>query len=312
MNLDADILERPAPTAPPGPDPRIAVAETWLCMLNGLSGIGMRFGEFLAHQIAPEKGGPKGPILVFRLVGDPLNALFRVWRAVRLAVALMLRIQDDIAALRAGKLPSWPAPAPRPSRAKTERMTELSEAVRERASLGDDALETALQDMTEAYETPERAESLMDKLEADLREDAAFHRLLHGPLKDAVAAICADLGLKPDWSLWTEDGFPPPPGGEEEDWIHFFLREGDTGPAPPPEPPPPQMPPRACVRDPHHVLDPPRRELNDFLAAHGIKPLPPPLDQRSACTLPRFVLRRPRGGPGLPTSLYNESQNRGP
>jgi hypothetical protein len=74
--------------------------------------------------------------------------------------------------------------------------------------------------------------------------DPAFRRLLNGPLKDAVAAICADLGLKPDWSLWTEDGFPPPPGGGKEDWIAFFAPEGEAGSAPPqharkaPTPPP--------------------------------------------------------------------------
>jgi hypothetical protein len=25
-----------------------------------------------------------------------------------------------------------------------------------------------------------------------------------------MAAICEDLGLHPDWSRWTDDGFPPP------------------------------------------------------------------------------------------------------
>jgi hypothetical protein len=271
-------------------------------MLRGLSEIGARFVAFLAHEIAPRPDGPKGPTMVFRFRGDPIAALERVWRAVRLALSLCMRIQDEIGRLKAGK-PLGPhsifSQAPR---AKTGRMTELSQAVRKKARLGDDALETALQEITEAYETPERAESLIENLDTDLREDAAFYRLLNGPLKDAVAAICADLGLKPDWSLWTEDGFPPPPGGEEEDWIDFFLREGDTRPAPPPERPRPQTPPRSCVRDPNHVLDPPRRDLNDFLAAHGIKPLPPPPGQRSACTLPRFVLRPPRGGPGLPKS----------
>jgi hypothetical protein len=303
MNLDTDILERPAPVAPRDPDPRVAVAVRWICMLRGLSEIGARVVAFLAHEIAPRPDGPKGPTMVFRFRGDPIAAFERVWRAVRLALSLCMRIQDEIGRLKAGKPLGPDSIFSQAPRAKTGRMTELSEAVRKKARLGDDALETALQEITEAYETPEFAESLIDNLEADLREDAAFHRLLNGPLKDAVAAICADLGLKPDWSLWTEDGFPPPPGGEEEDWIDFFLREADTGPAPPRERPPPQTPPRSCVRDPHHVLDPPRRDLNAFLAAHGINPLPPPPGQRSACTLPRFVLRPPRGRPGLPKSL---------
>jgi len=300
MNLDADILERPAPVRPRDRDQRIAVAETWLCMLTALVEIGDRFIAFLAHKIAPAMGGPKGPMMVFRFVGDPVAAVERVWRAVRLALYLCTRIEDDIAALKAGK-PLGPgsifSQAPRAK-------TQLSEAVRKRASLGDDELEAAHQEIVGEVENPERTENLIENFEADLCEDAAFHRLLHGPLKDAVAAICADLGLKPDWSLWTEHGFPAPPGGEEEDWMDFFLREADTEPAPPPERPPPQTPPRACVRDPRHVLDPPRRDLNAFLAAHGMNPLPPPPDQRSTCKLPRFVLRPPRGSPGLPKSLY--------
>ncbi len=308
MNLDADIIERPAPAAPPGPDPRIAVAERWLCILDALAEIGVRFATFIAHRIAPRPDGPKGPILVFRFLGKPIAAFERVARAVRLAVYLAMRIENEIDDLRAGRSPEPGAFVSDAPRAKAERLTDLSEAVRKRAGLGDDELETALQEIAGEVERPEHAARLIGNLRADLREDPEFYRLLNGPLQDAVAAICADLGLKPDWSLWTEDGFPPPPGGGEEDWIAFFVPDppdpgGDTGPAPPPVRPPPLTPPRAGVRDPRHVLDPPRRDLNAFLAAHGIQPLPPPPCHRSACTLPRFVLRPPRGGPGLPTSL---------
>ena len=33
------------------------------------------------------------------------------------------------------------------------------------------------------------------------------------PLREAVALICADLYVTPDWSLWTEAPPQPPPGG---------------------------------------------------------------------------------------------------
>jgi hypothetical protein len=303
MNLDADILERPAPAAPPGPDPRIAAAERWLCMLDALAEIGVRFAKFIAHRIAPRPDGPKGPILVFRFLGKPIAAFERVARAVRLAVCLAMRIENEIDDLRAGRSPEPGAFVSDAPRAKAERLAALSKAVRKRAGHGDDDLETVLQEIADAVEHPERAERLINSIEADLREDAAFYRLLEGPAKDAIAAICADLGLKPDWGLWAEDGFPSPPGGAEEDWIAFFVPQGEGELAPPPERPPPLTPPRARVRDPHHVLDPPRRDLNAFLAAHGIQPLPPPPGQRSACTLPYFALRPPRGSPGLPKSL---------
>jgi hypothetical protein len=305
MALVADLPARRAPdhrVEPPNRDQRIAVAEMSLCMLSALEEIGMRFAMFLADVIAPSKGGPKWPMMVFRFVGDPVTAMERVWRAVCLAGALMMRMQDEIAALRAGRLPTWPAlareaPRPKATHPKSTRISELAEAVAAATGLGED-LETAPQDITDEVETPERPERLLDDHDLVLRlrlEDPVFCRLLEGPLKDAVAAICADLGLKPDWSLWTEDGFPPPGGGEEEDWIAFFAPEGDTAPAPAPNRPPPPTAPRACVRDPGHVLDPPRRDLNAFLAAHGVKPLPPPPHQKSACKLPPAAFTPCRG-----------------
>jgi hypothetical protein len=226
MTLDADILERPAPAAPPGPDPRIAVAEGWLYMLSALTGIGVRFANFLSHMIAPSRDGAKRPMMAFRFTGDPTAAFERVWRAVRLAAALALRICEEIDALRAGKPLDRAAPAPTAPRAKAAPMDDLAEAAAEATRLGDEIREIGREVLGEDMETPDQPEGLHGDLHEPLREgreDPAFYRLLNGPLKEAIAAICADLGLKPDWSLWTEDGFPPPPGGGKEDWIAFFA-----------------------------------------------------------------------------------------
>jgi len=124
-----------------------------------------------------------------------------------------------------------PPRAPAPEAAP---MTDRPEADEETAPPGDKGREIGLEAPGEAAQTPERTESPSAELNKDSREDAEFYRLLKGPLKDAVAAICADLGLRPDWSLWTETGFPPPPGGGEEDWIAFFVPEGEGGPIPDP------------------------------------------------------------------------------
>ncbi len=304
MILAADILERPAPAAPSGPDPRIAVAVRWIYMLHGLCEIGVRVATFLTHQIAPSERTRRSPMMVLRFRGDAVIAFERVFRAVRLAICLAMRIEDEIDDLRAGRPLAPDSIFYQAPRAKAERMNALSEAVRKRPRLGDEGPETALLDIAEGAETPERPENLMREFNKDLREDPQFYRLLNGPLKDAIAAICADLGLKPDWSLWTEDGFPSPPGGGTEDWVAFFAPESDTGSAPPRGRTPPQAAPRDPVRDPHHVLDPPRRELNALLAANGVKPLPPPPGQRSASRLPPLALSPPRGASGLPTSLF--------
>jgi hypothetical protein len=191
-------------------------------------------------------------MMAFRFFGDPVTAFERVARAVRLAVALACRIEDEIAASKSGRPLDPDAFVSQAPRSKATRMTDLSEAVQEAKDLGAEDRGTAPRDVSDDAPPSERAEDPESELDEALREDDEFYRLLNGPLKDAVAAICADLGLEPDWSLWTEDGFPPPPGGGEEDWIAFFVPERDMGPAPggpatgsdglrlkPPPPPPP-------------------------------------------------------------------------
>jgi len=218
MTLVDDIPARRAPAH--GMDRqererRIAVAEMWLCMLNGLAEIGIRFGTFLTNLSAPRDRGPDWPMMALPFIGDPMLAAARVQRAVHLVLMLMFRIDDEIAALEAGASLGPSAPA--------------VEAVKEAKALGDKVRQIgreALAGDVERPERPERPERLPGNLHEWLGEermDAEFYRLLKGPLKNAIAAICADFGLKPDWSLWTEDGFPPPPGGRKEDWIAFFA-----------------------------------------------------------------------------------------
>ncbi len=231
--FDADILERPAPAAPPDRHHRIAVAEVSICILLVFREIGMRIAAFLAPQAARSEGGPRRPMMAFRFMGDPRAAFDHVWRAVHLAAALALRIADEIAALRAGK-PLGP-------------VVTAPKAAREAKALGDELQEIALEALAQDIETAERPEGLLgevQQLRREARMDPAFRRLLNGPLKDAVAAICADLGLKPDWSLWTEDGFPPPPGGGKDDWIAFFAPEGEILTLPTHKEPKPTQPPR--------------------------------------------------------------------
>ena len=235
MTLVADIPAQGAPAYSierQVRDQRIAVAEMWLCMLGGLREIGMRFAAFLEHQVAPSKAGPRRLMMAFRFIGDPCAAFSRVWRAVHLAAALALRIADEIAALRAGKPLGSAAPA-----AKT---------AREAKAIKDKIHEIGLEALAEDIETAERPEGLHGGLNDMLREermDAAFYRLLKGPVKDVVAAICADLGLNPDWSQWTEDGFPPPPGGQKEDWVTYFIPEGEVESTPTQDRRAPRTPP---------------------------------------------------------------------
>jgi hypothetical protein len=214
MNLDADMLEPPAP-AQPAADPRIAVARMWLCMVDGLVQIATRVIGFIEYELEPCPDGPKGPILALRVFRDPMNAFVRVSRALHLGVALATRIQKEIAALKAG-LPLGPnnlfSPTP-PASAPSQHDQETPD-----------------RDQDAARERPEASRHA-----PSFRRNLRFKALLRGPLKDAIAAICTDLGLKPDWSLWTDNGFPPPPGGGVEDWVNFFVPEAFRAPRPRPD-----------------------------------------------------------------------------
>ncbi len=283
MTLVTNICGQCAPihgAKPPGPDPRIAVAGSWVCMLDALSDIAVRFSWFLVRQVAPASQVSKTPVLALPFVGNPFDAFVRAARAMELAIVLAFRLENEIDALRAGKPLGPDACISRTLRAEVTGMTKPSKLVGGKTAPGQKDREMARQAIVEAAEAPERLEGpmgmfLRGRFNGRMRKGPAFYRLLNGPLKDAVAAICADLGLEPDWSLWTEHGFPPP-GGTKEDWIAFFVPKGDAAPAACPDQTEPVAPPRERVRDPGHLLDPPTWRLHEFLAANGIQPRPPP------------------------------------
>ena len=54
-----------------------------------------------------------------------------------------------------------------------------------------------------------------EAIEERLEEDEAYEGFADKPLRETVERLCADLGLTPDWSLWTEDGCPE---GRGEGW----------------------------------------------------------------------------------------------
>jgi hypothetical protein len=223
MNLEPTLCEHPAPDAACAADPRIARAETWLCMLSGFLGLGLWLVRALTRQAAPGAHDPKwtGPRVAFPDRGNPITIFGRVARAVRLTIALRLKIEQEIADLLTGKSPSPIMPA--------------SEAPPTDLACDEEIAEVEDIEEVERLQDTKRPEAPPREVKAPLTESDRFHRLLNGPLKDAVAAICADLGLGPDWSLWTEDGFPPPPGGDVRVWEIFRSSETETPPPPDPD-----------------------------------------------------------------------------
>jgi hypothetical protein len=186
-------------------------------MLGGFLSLGLWLVRALTRQAAPGAHDPEwtGPRVAFPAGSNPITLFVRIARAVHLAIALRLKIEQEIADLLAGKSPSAVAPAAEATR------TGLAE------SRGEEVAE--VEEVENLHGSP-RPEVLPREIREPLGESDRFHRLLNGPLKDAVAAICADLGLGPDWSLWTEDGFPPPPGGDVRVWDIFRPAGIETPP----------------------------------------------------------------------------------
>jgi len=216
MTLNPAPCEYPAPDAARAADPRIVRAEMWLCMLSGFLDLGSWFVRALVRQAAPGRNDPEwtGPRVAFPVGCNPITLFVRIARAVHLAVALRLKIEQQIADILAGKSPNPITPA--------------AEATPTDLTCDEDVADVEALEEVENHSP--RPEVLPREIKEPLSESDRFHRLLNGPLKDAVAAICADLGLGPDWSLWTEDGFPPPPGGDVRVWQIFRSAEIETPP----------------------------------------------------------------------------------
>ncbi len=218
----------PPQPLPEREDPHVAAAiaraERRCAMLERLSEIGME----LAEQIGAHSAAARAAVNE-EAGGDPTRAYATVSRAVRMTLALQARFDDHILALRRGQLPALrgarsvaadklgePEMAHVVARQPDPRRDRVDKVVRE-------AIYLEVDNITEARET-------LDALNERLFDSEAYDVLLDLPLRDAVAAICADLDLNPDWDLWSEDvGFVAPAGRRRVDLTTLVAQ------SPPPE-----------------------------------------------------------------------------
>ncbi len=192
-------------------DPRlaqaIARAERRREMLEQLANMGMALAKEMSARFIE---GPQRP----EARRDPARSFGAISRAVRLTLMLEARVEKQILAWRKDGVVAE-ALAPEPFlRPWTDSAVARRERVREAVSLVIDK---------EAGD-PDEARWMRDRVARELIEAETLddHRLMGG-FRDCVEAICADLGLEPDWSDWhDEEGFtapiPPPPAratGEE-------------------------------------------------------------------------------------------------
>ena len=218
-------LNPPRPL-PDREDPHVAAAiaraERRRGGLERLSEIGMA----LAEQVGAHAAAKIAAVNEDR-AGDPARAFATVSRAVRMTFALEARFDDHILALRRGLIP-----APRNTRsaaavaADTSAEPEATLPVARQPDPRRDRANTVVREVIHLeVETLTRARETLDALNERLFDREAYDVLLDLPLRDAVAAICADLGLDPDWDLWTDDvGFVAPPGRRCIDWTTLVIQ----------------------------------------------------------------------------------------
>jgi hypothetical protein len=140
---------------------------------------------------------------------DYAGEFARLSRAVRLTLDMHARFGDALSALRSGR-----ATAVKERRETRERATRQAAAQAEEEA--HQVLEDAVADQVQIAitreaeserEYDERFSAMCERLEWD----AAYDDLTGRPFRDIVEQLCEELCLTPDWSGWTEKGWPAPP-----------------------------------------------------------------------------------------------------
>jgi hypothetical protein len=185
--------EHPAPATATDSDPRLAVAlaraEWRLEMLQELAGMGVSLAREISQRFieGPHRPEPRP---------DPSRAYATVSRAVRLTLILEARTEKQILAWRKGDLSSLHALEPEPFLApRFDSPVKRRERVRDCvvAAIDREALD------------PREAEWMRGRVQRELIDPVDLHdSRLEGGLRGCVEAICGDLGLKPDWSRWSD------------------------------------------------------------------------------------------------------------
>jgi len=194
-----------------------ARAERHLAVLRELAEIGMDLARIVRREaLAAEAADPEQPAVPAELT----LTFSRIARAVRQTLALEARLADDRLARR--------------RRAEAEQRVERDARGHARKAAVKDIVERII----DAGDGD--TERLLDHLDERLDDPLDDADFADRPLGDLVAAICRDLGVAMDWSLF-----------EDEDW---GIEAAVIAPPPDsPEPPPTPCHPGsrlAAVRDP--------------------------------------------------------------
>ncbi len=206
-------MSRPVPiTAPaPQPDPpavgppvdeadlqaaSVARVERRLRLLDDLAEMAMKMARRVTEEAAKAADAAASTYAA--------DDLAKLSRAVRITLDLAGRLEETLARLRAGENTVRAAcrqeHEARASRARDRRDTAARDKVSEQVRMV----------IFSESESETESRDLLDALEERLSGDIAYIDVADQPLREAVERLCGDLGLKPDWSRRTDDGWPEP------------------------------------------------------------------------------------------------------
>jgi hypothetical protein len=184
---------------------RIRCAELRLRAVEELLDVGMDLTRNLRERVrrgqseAPAKGG--APELA---PPDYAGAFAKLSRAVRLTLDMHARFDDALSALRLGKAAAVKERRERRAQAAEQAEDETLDRLRD-----DIATQVRVAIAREA-ESERDHDDLILALYERLENDAAYDELADRPFRDIVEQLCKELCLTPDWSGWTEEGWPVP------------------------------------------------------------------------------------------------------
>ena len=143
---------------------------------------------------------------------DPVAAVERVARTVRLSLALAARLDGDEpvrrARARSDEAAEREAEAEARKRAREAREhAELVHAAR-REDMVFEVLEATLKaEGLDREDVHERAVEINERVAESMSDREWEYDYVRRPVGAVIAKLCEDFGLEPDWSLWAEEAW---------------------------------------------------------------------------------------------------------
>jgi hypothetical protein len=143
---------------------------------------------------------------------DPVAAVERIARTVRLSLALAARLDSDepVRRARARSDEAAERDAEAEARKRAREAREFAELVHaaQREDMVFEVLEATLKaEGLDRDDVHERAVEISERVAESLSEREWEYDYVRRPVGAVIARLCEDFGLEPDWSLWADQAW---------------------------------------------------------------------------------------------------------